>query len=123
MMWARIVEVMLGCWLAVSPFIFNHPTEKSAWWINDLSSGFALVTLALFSFWRPMRHAHLAIVLLGLWLIGFAYLAAPYPTPPALQNDLMLGLLLLMFAIVPNEASLPPEKWRDFWMKKSIAKG
>jgi hypothetical protein len=50
-------------------------------------------------------------------------LAAPYPTPVALQNDLMLGLLLLMFAIVPNEASLPPEKWRDFWMKKSIAKG
>jgi hypothetical protein len=123
MMWARIVEVMLGCWLALSPFIFNHPTEKSAWWINDLTSGIALVTLALFSFWRPMRHAHLAIVLLGLWLISFAYLAAPYPTPPALQNDLMLGLLLLMFAIIPNEASLPPEKWRDFWMKKSIAKG
>src|SRR5918999_1339915 len=84
MMWARIVEVMLGCWLALSPFIFNHPTEKSAWWINDLTSGIALVTLALFSFWRPMRHAHLAIVLLGLWLISFAYLAAPYPTPPAL---------------------------------------
>jgi hypothetical protein len=122
MMWARIVEVMLGCWLIVSPFIFNHPTEKSAWWINDLSSGFALITLALFSFWRPMRHAHLAIVLLGLWLIGFAYLAAPYPTPPGLQNDLMLGLLLLMFAIIPNEASLPPEKWRDFWSKKSLAK-
>jgi hypothetical protein len=114
-MWARVVEVMLGCWLAISPFIFNHPMEKSAWWINDLSSGFAVVALALLSFWDPMRHAHLAHVLVALWLIGFGYLAAPYPTPPALQNDLMLGLLLLMFAIIPNDASLPPKPWKEFY--------
>lgn len=122
MMWARVVEVMLGCWLAISPFIFNHPVEKSVWWMNDLCSGFAVITLALLSFWNPIRYAHLALVLVALWLIGLGYLAAPYPTPPALQNDLMVGLLLLMFAIIPNEASLPPKKWRDFWMKESSAK-
>jgi hypothetical protein len=26
----------------------------------------------------------------------------------------MVGWLLLMFAIIPNEASLPPLKWRGF---------
>jgi hypothetical protein len=123
MMWARVVEVMLGCWLAISPFIFNHPVENGSWWMNDLSSGFAVVILALLAFWTPMRHAHLALVLVALWLIGFGYLAASYPTPPALQNDLIIGLLLLMFAIIPNEASIPPKKWRDFWIKESLAKG
>jgi hypothetical protein len=39
---------------------------------------------------------------------------APYPTPPALQNDLLVGVLLLMFAILPSEASLPPRSWRDY---------
>lgn len=120
-MWARVVEVMLGCWLAISPFIFNHPVEKSAWWMNDLSCGFAVNVLALLSSWHPMRYAHLALVLVALWLIGFGYLAAPYPTPPALQNDLILGLLVLMFAIIPNDASHPPQKWRDFRINDSWA--
>ena len=119
MMWARVVEIMLGCWLAISPFVFDHPVENSAWWINDLCSGFAVGTLALLSFWTPLRHAHFGLLLVALWLIGFAYLALPYPTPPALQNDLIVGLLLLMFAIIPNEASLPPQKWRDFRTKES----
>jgi hypothetical protein len=91
MMWARVVEIMLGCWLAISPFVFDHPVENSAWWINDLCSGFAVATLALLSFWTPLRHAHFGLLLVALWLIGFAYLALPYPTPPALQNDLIIG--------------------------------
>jgi hypothetical protein len=52
---------------------------------------------------------------LSLWLIGFAYLTSPHPAPPALQNDLLVGLLLMMFAIVPNEAAAPPPAWRDFY--------
>jgi hypothetical protein len=35
-----------------------------------------------------------------------------------LQNDLLTGLLLLMLAIVPNEASLPPQAWREFYAEK-----
>lgn len=27
-MWARVVEVMLGCWLAVSPFVFRHSADE-----------------------------------------------------------------------------------------------
>ncbi|MPZ75358.1 MAG: hypothetical protein GEU77_02435 [Deltaproteobacteria bacterium] len=114
-MWARVIEVMLGCWLTLSPFIFRHPPQQTAWWTNDLLSALLVITLALLSFWRPMERAHLALTGVGLWLISFAFLSAPHPTPPALQNDLVAGLLLLMFAIVPNEATLPPKLWREFY--------
>ena len=113
-MWARVVEVMLGCWLAISPFIFRHPAEQTALWINDLACAFAVVLLALLSFWRPLRHAHLAISGVALWLIAFGYLAAPYPPPPASQNNTIVGLLLLMLAIVPNQAFAPPASWREY---------
>ena len=112
-MWARVIEVMLGCWLAMSPFVFRHPAQNRAWWINDFACAGGIVTLALVSYWRPLRHAHLAIVVVAFWLIGFGYFSAHHPLPPALQNDLLLGLLLAMVAIVPNNAAHPPDAWHD----------
>jgi MFS family permease len=114
-MWPRIVEVMLGCWLALSPFIFRHVAEQRALWFNDLFCAAAVVVIALLSDWPPCRRAHLAIIGVGLWLVGFGYLGSPHPTPPALQNSVLVGALLLMFAIIPSEASLPPRSWRDYF--------
>ena len=112
-MWARVIEVMLGCWLAISPFIFRHAPEDRVLWINDLLSATAVIVLALISFWSPLRFAHVALLVIGLWLIAFGLWASPYPAPPALQNDIVVGILLMMFAILPNQASLPPRPWRN----------
>lgn len=117
-MWARVIEVTLGCWLVLSPFIFRHATDQAMHWINDLCCGFAVATLALLSFWHPTRHAHLVTCGIALWLIGVGLFASPYPAPPALQNNIVVGLLLLIFAIIPDEASLPPSPWRDFFTER-----
>jgi hypothetical protein len=110
---------MLACWLGLSPFIFRHAADQRALWFNDLSCGAAVVVIALLSCWPPCRRAHLASIGVGLWLVGFGYLASPHPTPPALQNDIVVGGLLLMFAIMPSEASLPPRSWRDYFAAKT----
>lgn len=116
-MWARVIEVMLGCWLAASPFIFRHSPEDRSLWFNDLFSAMVVIVLALVSLWPPLRFAHLAILAVAVWLIAFGFWASPYPTPPALQNNVVVGLLLLMFAIVPN-TNRPPRPWRDFIANK-----
>ena len=113
-MWPRVVEVMLGCWLVLSPFIFRQAAEQWGLWLNDMSCGAAVVAMALLSWWPACRRAHLAIIGVGLWLVGFGYLSPP-PAPPASQNDILVGVLLLMFAILPSEASLPPRSWRAYW--------
>jgi peptidoglycan/LPS O-acetylase OafA/YrhL len=118
-MWARIIEVMLGCWLAVSPFIFRHVADDRVLWFNDLFSAMIVIVLALVSFWPPLRFAHVANLVIALWLIAFGFWASSYPAPPALQNNIVVGLLLLMFAIVPNEATRPPRPWRNFLAKRS----
>jgi hypothetical protein len=112
LMWPRVVEVMMGCWLAVSPFVFRHPPGQNALWVRDLLCAGFVITLALLSFGRGTRHAHLGILAVAIFLCGAAFLSPSNPPPPALQNDLVVGAILLMLAILPNEASLPPPSWR-----------
>jgi hypothetical protein len=114
-MWARVVEVMLGCWLAMSPFIFRHSADNRVLWFSDLFSATAVIVFAVVSFWPPLRVAHIANVMVALWLIAFGFWNSPYPTPPALQNYIIVGSLLLMFAIIPNEATRPPRPWRAYF--------
>jgi hypothetical protein len=111
--WPRIVELMLGLWLLASPFVFRHDPSATVHWYNDIFCGFLVILVSLLSFAEPCRYAHVATIGIGLWLIGFGYLAAPYPPPVALQNNLVVGMLLVMFAIIPNEASQPPRAWRQ----------
>ncbi len=115
MMWSRVTEVMLGFWLVLSPFIFRHSLDQSAFWINDFSCGFSVIICALLSFWPSLQQVHLVIIGVALWLIGFGFFASPYPTPPALQNNIIIGWLLLMFAIILNEANLPPRSWEEYF--------
>ena len=112
-MWPRIVEFMLGSWLLISPFIFHHAPDQRLLWITDMGCGSAVVAISLLSYAPGFRYLHLATVGVSLWLISFGYFYQPYPTPPASQNDILTGLLLAMFAIIPNEATLPPPSWRD----------
>lgn len=109
-MWARVVECMLGCWLAISPFVFAHG-EQTELWVVDFIGASAVIALALLSYWPPLRYAHLATTAVALGLILFGWLSGGITSGPAYQNHIVLGLLLLMFALVPNHASQPPISW------------
>jgi hypothetical protein len=110
-MWARDVEFMLGLWLAISPWVFRHADDATVLWVSDMACGALVATLALFSYWHPTRHAHLLTLIVAAWLVGFGRFGAAVPLPPGMQNDIVIGLLLVMFAIVPNHASQPPTNW------------
>jgi hypothetical protein len=118
-MWARTVEVMLGFWLAASPFIFDHSDDNVLLWWNDFLCAFLIIAFSLLSFWHRTSRMHLANIAIALWLMGFGYLGFSYPVPPAGQNTIMLGLILLMLAIIPSKATFPPKKWREYHSMKS----
>lgn len=112
-MWPRIIECMLGVWLLLSPFIFEYSGNDIHLWASDFSSGIALIVLSLISYWKPTAWAHWLLLPVGAWLIAFGRLGASPPLSPALQNSIVVGLLILMVAIVPNNASQPPNEWRQ----------
>ena len=112
-MWPRVVELMLGVWLLIAPFVFGFVLggfQSMQAWI----CGFVVIIASCLSYWPPTRHARAATALTGLWLTGSSYAVGAFPAPPDVQNGLLTGLLLVMFAIIPNEASEPPRPWRPF---------
>jgi hypothetical protein len=65
-------------------------------------------------FWPPLSKAHLLHLGIGAFLVATGFLAPTSPPPPALENHVIVGLLLILFGILPSNASESPRGWREF---------
>ena len=114
-MWARVVEFMLGCWMAISPFIFAYPSKAALFWATDFGCSVAIAFFAFISFYAPLRKMHLCNLFIGFYLIALGFILTESPLHNALQNYVVLGIILLMLAIIPTDASQQPKPWLDFY--------
>lgn len=114
-MWARMIEFMLACWLALSRFIFGY--DEWNWIANDLVCAFLLAFFSLGSFFPKLDKIHLCHYFIVVWFIYLAY-SHGNPLPPFLQNYLVLAWVFLMTAIIPSHAHLPPRPWQEFILNK-----
>lgn len=117
-MFARVVEFMLACWLAISRFIFHYSPEESFLWKNDLVCATLIALFALLSFADKLNKMHLFTLLVALWLMVLSYCNFPMEATPPLENYLALGLLFLILAVLPSNCHLPPRPWRKFYKEK-----
>lgn len=111
-MWPRVVEIMLGAWLLITPFVFRHSADIDAYAANAMVSGSIVIAASLLCFWRRADRAYFVTLMMAFWLMGHGYFSAARPGPPPAQNEIMVGLLLLLFAILPTETNQPPGPWR-----------
>jgi hypothetical protein len=111
-MWPRVAEIVLAGWLAASPAVFGHVGGPAMLRTSDWICAAAIAACALGSFVERWRRLHLAELLVAGWLMGFGYLASSEPLP-ALQNNILVAMVLMMFAIVPNQANRPPRAWAE----------
>lgn len=94
---ASSVNLVLGLWLIVAPFVLAF---TGAAFINDMLCGIAIAILA----GMRVRHPTLATkpaswvnLAIGAWLI-VAPFVLNYLSGPAAWNDIIVGILVLMFA-------------------------
>lgn len=111
-MWPRYMEMLCGAWLIASPWVFGHTDNAWLFW-NDIICGAAVFLLAVLSFRKQTHSAHLLTGAVVLWLGGTAYFMFERPGPGGVQNEITMALILVLFFILPNQASLPPEPWRS----------
>ncbi len=112
-MWARHCEVFLGIWLAISWLIFSYTPNMHSMIYFDWAICSLICIFSLSGYLPRLRYCHLMNFIVGCSLIGIAFTSPDGHLPPY-QNYMVIGLLLLMFPIVPTNASQPPVEWIAF---------
>ena len=135
MLWVHYLNLLLGAWLATSPFIFGSfgqdifsetilrvtqerglqpPELRSAllgW--SDLASGLLIMLFSLMSLSPRLAWAQWANATVGVWLL-FAPLVFWAPSAAAYTNDTMIGALVITFSIlVPMMPGMSMESMMD----------
>ena len=111
-MWPRIIELLIGIWLVISAWLFSAAEGEMRMW-SDFSAGLAVILFSVASFWHRSSSAHYLTGIAALWLTCFGYFGSQDPRPPSAQNEIITGLMLLMFFFLPNDVNAPPASWRE----------
>lgn len=117
-MWARTIELLIAAWLIYSQFFFDSALRCRNFWINILICSSLITLFSLLSFSKRFEKAHLFSLIVAFWLVLVGYYSPLIPPPFSLQNVLICGLLLGLFALVPSHANEPPQSWRRFYSNK-----
>ncbi len=112
-MWPRILEVMLGLWLVLGPLIFRLEAGDLTLTINHLIYGAATVVVSLIAI--RARFLRVVTITIGLWLIGYGYVAGGYPAAPGCLNLIVIGVLLSVLGLIPTDCLQPTESWRQYY--------
>ncbi len=99
---ARVVNVVLGCWLFASAFLWEHtPVHFHNAWIV----GLLLVAFAVWAFWWPP--ARYFDTTLALWLV-LASVFMAQGARATLINNMIVGLAVFVVSLVPSRFEGPP---------------
>lgn len=94
---ASSVNLILGLWLIAAPFVLAFTSSAL---VNDVVCGIAIVILAGLRIYRPTlatKPASWVNLAIGAWLV-VAPFVLDYLSGPAAWNDIVVGILVLMFA-------------------------
>ena len=111
MKWPRYCELALALWLVAASWILDY--QNSTHQAMTVIPGGAILLLDILSIASPRRYSYLGVAGVALGLLAYGFLAMPVGLTGT-ENNVIVALLLLMFAILPTEATLPPASWRDY---------
>lgn len=97
-LWTHFLNMALGLWLLTSPFAMGYAQEK--WMLlSDTFSGILVIIFSVLSLSRRSSWARWANGIVGLWLL-FAPLAFWTGSAAAYNNDMLIGTLVICFALL-----------------------
>jgi SPW repeat len=95
MIWAQIINALLGIWLMASPGMFGYSGIGR---INDLIVGPIVATSAIIACWELTRAVGKANVALGVWLVIVPWVLG-YQSVIPIINEFVVGVTMIAFAL------------------------
>jgi VIT1/CCC1 family predicted Fe2+/Mn2+ transporter len=87
------LNVLLGLWLLVAPFLLGYAEVGAAMW-NDVIVGGLVLALAGIRVWKPAQNRWLSWtnLLLGVWLLAAPFILTYSGVAAAMWNDVIVGI-------------------------------
>ncbi len=96
--WHDAVNVLLGLWLVISPWLFGYTAESvaawNAWIPGVIVAVAAIAALTAFQEWEEWVNA-----LLGVWLVVSPWITGYAAVAAATWNHVVVGVLTAALAI------------------------
>jgi hypothetical protein len=96
--WQDPVNVVLGAWLVVSPWVLGF-TNNSAALSNSVIIGLALAAAALGAIFVPRAWEEWTEAVLGLWMVASPWMFGFSTLYAAKVNAVATGLIVLVLAL------------------------
>lgn len=110
--WPRLFELLLGLCLLAAPWVLHAPPALRA---HDACVATLMLSVTAWSMVQPERLVNLWNLLVAAWLTGFALLFSRTWHSATAQSELLVGLTLALFAIIPSRTMDVPAAWRSFF--------
>jgi hypothetical protein len=103
MIWAQIINALLGVWLMASPGMFDYSGTGR---INDLIVGPIVATFAIIAFWEVTRAVGKANVALGAWLVIAPWVLGYEQNVIAAINEFVVGITIVALAMTRTKTGV-----------------
>ncbi len=100
-MWAKIISILLGVWLIVSPDIFAMSKQGTN---NNYIVGPLVITFAVIALWEINRNVIKANYLVAAWIF-ISPLFVDYNSNIGLVSNFVAAILIILLARVPSKTT------------------
>ncbi len=91
------INLLLGCWLVASPWIFNYAVSSAGW--NSVAAGVVVFIIAVNRLSALVGPALARVnLVLGLWTIASPWIFGYAAGEPAMWNSVAVGIAITLLA-------------------------
>jgi len=112
MVWANVVNALLGIWFILSPFVLKYTDHRAALWLGIIGGAVLLILAgwAVFSE-EARRQKWIQYVngLVGIWFIIFPYVFALTAVTNVVSTSVIGGIIALVLSAWLAFSALPKE--------------
>lgn len=98
-MWAAIINILLGLWLMISPYLFQFEKQATD---NNYIVGPLVLTFAITALWEVNRSARFLNIPAGIWLAASPFILS-FQSSSATWLTLLAGVLITALSFVKGK--------------------
>lgn len=112
---AGSLDILVGIWLIISPFLLNYSSNSTALW-NDIIAGVAVIIFAATQTAQSNRSISWPSwvnLLIGIWLVLAPFALGYSASTVTMWNEILTGIVIIALAAFAAFSSSPTDRMDD----------